>query len=237
MHRARVVLEFGVMPLVSPARRIWSGVTPFPIKYNGVCLTWPPAGWESMTPDQKLQSWEFASILLETGGVVSAMSLSSSRSFLLTRYNFLCLPGSGKSAMKPEDETCRKMRYFNYKKLCSVAASRSLNSEDEDFLVMMEAAFQKKLRILTILLIFWNLKILPLGFHRYMYKIQENFHFFSGVWCNICRRAKVSHMMLLNNCNKSTYSSSTNLITLWGNKRNSDLEECLIERRVSVKIK
>ena len=93
MDRARVLLEFGVRPLVPPARRNWSGVTPFPIMYNGVCLTWPPACWESMTPDQKLQSWEFAAILLETGGVVSAMSLSSSRSFLLTRYNLLCLPG------------------------------------------------------------------------------------------------------------------------------------------------
>ena len=47
--------------------------------------------------------------------------------------------------MKLEDETDRKMRYFNYRKLCSVAASRSLNSEDEDFLVM-EAGFQKRNR-------------------------------------------------------------------------------------------
>ena len=38
------------------------------------------------------------------------------------------------------------MRYLNYKKLCSVAASRSMNSEDEDFLVLMEAAFQKRTR-------------------------------------------------------------------------------------------
>ena len=80
------------MSLVPPARRNWSGVSLFPIQYNGVCLTWPPAGWETMTPDQM---WEFAAILLETDGVDSVMSLSSSRSLLLTKYNFLCLSGHG----------------------------------------------------------------------------------------------------------------------------------------------
>lgn len=50
-----------------------------------------------MTPDQKLQAWDFTALSLETDGVINSSSLTSS--VLLCKYNFRCLPASAKPGM------------------------------------------------------------------------------------------------------------------------------------------
>uniref|UniRef100_K1QGM9 Uncharacterized protein n=1 Tax=Magallana gigas TaxID=29159 RepID=K1QGM9_MAGGI len=87
------------MPLLSSARINWSGVAPFSISPDRPKLTWPTTGWETKSPDQKLQAWEFTALSLETDGVINSPSLTLSRSDLLCKYNFLCLPGSAKPVM------------------------------------------------------------------------------------------------------------------------------------------
>ncbi|XP_056011374.1 uncharacterized protein LOC130051967 [Ostrea edulis] len=144
LERARNLLEFGVMPLLPPARRNWQGIGAFEISMNSAVISWPPAGWEAFTPDQKLQAWEFAALQLETRGILSAESFSFSRSQLLSRYNMLCLPGSAKPSMCSGDEVDRKLRFYNYKKLSVIAIKGVRSADDEDFLCLVEAASLKR---------------------------------------------------------------------------------------------
>lgn len=58
---------------------------------------------------------------VETDGVNNSSSLTSSKSVLLCKYNFLCLAGSAKPGMIKEEEADRKFKFYNYKKLCFLA--------------------------------------------------------------------------------------------------------------------
>lgn len=162
LDRARTLLEFGVMPLLPPARRNWSGVAPFPISPDRPKLTWPPSGWETMTSDQKLQAWEFTALSLETDGVINSSSLTSSRSALLCKYNFLCLPGSAKPVMIKEEEMDRKLRFYNYKKLCALARKGVHSLDDNLFVVMLEAAFLQRKKTMDSVINIINAKNVPL---------------------------------------------------------------------------
>ena len=124
MDRARVLLELVIMPLVPPTPKKWSGVTPFPIQFYGVSLTWLPCAWKTLTPKQKLQSWEFAVV-----------------------GDRWCL---FQPCLCPQDHFCWQVQFSmlvwvkEVDCLCSIAASRALNSGNEGFLVMMEATLQKR---------------------------------------------------------------------------------------------
>jgi hypothetical protein len=62
--KALKFLKHGVMPLLPPAKREWTGVAPITILDGPVPLTWPPADWETFTPDQKLCAWEMAATII-----------------------------------------------------------------------------------------------------------------------------------------------------------------------------
>lgn len=74
LDMAQTPLEFGVVPLLPPARKtgLESHRSPFLLMPT---LTWPPLGWENMKPYQKLQAWEFTALSLETDGVINSSSL------------------------------------------------------------------------------------------------------------------------------------------------------------------
>ena len=92
MDRARVLLKLVIMPLVPQNPKNWSGVTPFPIQFYGdlaaLCLG-------DFNPEAEASIMGICCCWRPMMSFL-AMSLSS-RSFLLTKYNFLWLPGSGKS--------------------------------------------------------------------------------------------------------------------------------------------
>lgn len=115
-----------------------------------------------MTSDQKLQAWEFTALSLETDGVINSSSLTSSRSALLCKYNFLCLPGSAKPVMIKEDETDRKLRFYNYKKLCALARKGVHSLDDNLFVVMLEAAFLQRKKTMDSVINIINAKNVPL---------------------------------------------------------------------------
>jgi hypothetical protein len=114
------------------------------ISLSGTAISWPPTGWEAFTPDQKLQAWEFAALKLETKGILSAESLSFSRTQLLSRFNMLCLPGSARPPLCSNDEIDRKLRFYNYRKLTAIAEKGTRSPDDEDFLCLVEAASLKR---------------------------------------------------------------------------------------------
>lgn len=110
-----------------------------------------------MTPDQRLQAWEFTTLFLETDGIINYSSLTSSRS-VLCNYYFLCLPGSAKPVMIKEEETDRKLRIYNYKKLCSNARKRVHSMDDNLFILMLEAAFLQRKKTMDSVINIINVK-------------------------------------------------------------------------------
>jgi hypothetical protein len=114
------------------------------ISWSGTAISWPSDGWEAFTPDQKLQAWEFAALKLESKGIVSAESLSFSRTQLLSRFIMLCLPGSARPPLCSSDEIDRKLRFCNYRKLIVIAVKGTTSADDEDFLCLVEAASLKR---------------------------------------------------------------------------------------------
>lgn len=90
---------------------------------------------------------------LETDGVINSSSLRSSRSLLLCKYNFLCLPGSAKPGMIKEEEVDRKLKFYNYKKLCSFARKGVHSLYDNFYLEMLGAAYlQRRINIVDIVI-------------------------------------------------------------------------------------
>ena len=63
-NKALKFLKHGVMPLLPPAKREWTGVDPIKILDGPTPLTWPPEKWETFTPDQKLFAWEMAATII-----------------------------------------------------------------------------------------------------------------------------------------------------------------------------
>lgn len=92
-----------------------------------------------MTPDQKLQVWDFTALSPETDGVINSSSLTSS--VLLCKYNFRCLPASAKPGMIEEEETDRKLKFYNYKNLCSLARKGVHSLDDNLYLEMLRDAY------------------------------------------------------------------------------------------------
>lgn len=92
-----------------------------------------------MTPDQKLQAWDFTALSLETDGVINSSSLTSS--VLLCKYNFRCLPATVKPGMIKEEETDRKLKFYNYKNLCSLARKGVHSLDDNLYLEMLRDAY------------------------------------------------------------------------------------------------
>lgn len=120
------------MPLLPQGMKNWSGVAPFHISLEKPIHTWSPLGLET------IKSCRVGTALsLETDGVINSSSLMSSRSVLLCEYNFLCLPLSAKQGIIKEEETDRKLKLYNYKKLCSLARKRVLSLNDNLYLEML----------------------------------------------------------------------------------------------------
>lgn len=89
--RAIKLLAKGIMPLFPQAKREWDGVQTITILDEPVPLQWPPANWKTFSSEQKLHAWEMAAMYVASR---DGLDLSIDRNYLLSRFNFLSLPGS-----------------------------------------------------------------------------------------------------------------------------------------------
>lgn len=89
--RAIKLLAKGIMPLFPQAKREWDGVQTITILDEPVPLQWPPANWKTFSSEQKLHAWEMAAMYVASR---DGLDLAIDRNYLLSRFNFLSLPGS-----------------------------------------------------------------------------------------------------------------------------------------------
>ena len=126
--RATRLLMQGVMPMCPPAQRDWTKAREIEIESFQGNFNWPPAGWTSLSPDQKLLAHEHMAMTLEQGRTGKArFPIDLSRRTLLDKYNFLSLEG----AARPKIEEGRqgkaevKARYYLYQFLSDIAKGRA----------------------------------------------------------------------------------------------------------------
>ncbi|KAL3871527.1 hypothetical protein ACJMK2_025861 [Sinanodonta woodiana] len=141
-ERVLMVLKMGSMPLLAPARRDWKKEMQFTITEGSTVIHWPPEGWTKMTPDQKLLTWEYAAMTLETGAG-SRMNPALERSYLLDKFNMLALPGTAEPAYGGE-MISRKARYYNYEWLRQLAIHGYKSTADEEFVEMVEGSMSRR---------------------------------------------------------------------------------------------
>lgn len=134
-NRAEMLLRFGCMPLLPPARRNWVNEETIVLPASSPVSRWPPKNWVSMTSDAKL-------LLLET--VATSLTLKDGLSSDLDRgevidaYNFLALPGS---ASIPLSSPMQMARYSNFRVLKYIALLKCAPAEKmRQFVEQMEAA-------------------------------------------------------------------------------------------------
>lgn len=90
---------------------------------------------------------------VETDSVNNSSSLTSSKSVLLCKYNFLCLDGSAKSGMIKEEEADRKFKFYNYKKLCFLARKGVHSLYDSFYSEMLGTTYlQRRINIVDIVI-------------------------------------------------------------------------------------
>lgn len=131
-RRAVHLLLAGGMPLFPPARRNWTQESTLQIPLEGFLQTWPPLGWQKMSPDTRLLLWEALSTNLAL-----LWNLPLERSTLLDSFQFLALPGS-------KESTCvgveGRMRHANYTILRKIALGQEVTGK-ATIIDMLEAAF------------------------------------------------------------------------------------------------
>jgi len=125
-QKAIEILTVGAMPLCPPARRNWTRRNTLDLDVGGTTIQWPPKDFETMTPDQKLLSWEYMAMRIEEQG--QGKFPTKPRQLLLDTYNFLALPGTRKSSDN-QDRATRKIRYYNYQLVRQVAKGDLISEE------------------------------------------------------------------------------------------------------------
>jgi hypothetical protein len=150
--KASDLLKVGVMPLVPPGRRDWKGDNEFHIHLNGCDFTWPPQQWQQMTHDRRLMAWKHTAFQLEylQNGVLSP---TMSRSFLLDKYNFLALPGSGKVKREENEKGAARARFYLYQMLSEIANRKNPSEAEKSQIITLELVkntgeLQKQLSLL-----------------------------------------------------------------------------------------
>ncbi|KAL3884891.1 hypothetical protein ACJMK2_024990 [Sinanodonta woodiana] len=118
-ERVLMVLNMGSMPLLAPVRRDWKKEMQFTIKEGSTVTHWPPEGWTKMTPDQKVLTWEYAAMTLETGAE-SRKNPALERGYLLAKFIMLTFLGTAEPTYGGE-MISRKARYYNYEWLRQLA--------------------------------------------------------------------------------------------------------------------
>ena len=87
--RALNLLRKGGMPLFPPARRQWDEDEVLTFVVGGKEINWPPKGWSSYGPGQRLSAVEYMAMLFEFQEGARPVEKVD----LLDKYNFLVLPG------------------------------------------------------------------------------------------------------------------------------------------------
>lgn len=153
-EKAVDLLKTGAMPMVPPGRREWKEGAAFHIHLHGCDFTWPPQDWEKMSSDRRLMAWEHTAFQIEYLRQGS-LSPTLSRSFLLDKYNFLALPGSGKVKRENSEKGSAKSRFYLYQVLKEVANSKEPSEAEKsqiDSLLMIrkDDELNRQLRSLEI---------------------------------------------------------------------------------------
>ena len=126
-----------MMPFCPPGRRNWEAPNVFTISINGFKLSWPPVSWQKMTPDRKLLAWEHAAMSLEEA-CETTVSHSTSRAYLLDKYNFLALPESAKHRKEESEVASSRARFYVYQVLREVATGRQPSKAEELQIISLE---------------------------------------------------------------------------------------------------
>lgn len=128
-RRAIDLLHTGVMPMLPPGRRDWKTDHCFQIKMYGHEFVWPPHEWSVMSADRRLMAWEVVAFQIEVRRE-GALGSSVSRSYLLDKYNFLALPGSGKVRREPSERGATMARYHLYQMLRGIAEGKATSEAE-----------------------------------------------------------------------------------------------------------
>ena len=120
------LLKDGMWPYLEPAQRDWARAEPItlPVNVGGVSMQWPPKGWETMSPDNKLMALETAAYLLCFNETRNPPTLN--RAELVQRYNFLRLPGTGEARPDSVEEASRILSRKGLKKIISAESDISM---------------------------------------------------------------------------------------------------------------
>ncbi|MEW8546493.1 MAG: hypothetical protein AB2693_23490 [Candidatus Thiodiazotropha sp.] len=135
-YRACKLLKLGGMPHWQPARRAWEEDEVVSLVERDLTIFWPPKGWKSLTPQQKLMQWEFAALSIMKARGENYIHIHQAD--LLDNFNFLALPGTAahKTPKSLPSYLQVKSRLFNYETLRSIANG---DLKDEKWLSMLEA--------------------------------------------------------------------------------------------------
>ena len=126
---AEILLRYGCMPLLPPARRNWGEEEQIVLPASSPVPCWPPKRWSSLTPDTKLLLWEAVatSLAIKDG-------LELNRGEIIDTYNFLALPGSSDPNLQTNLQSAR---YYNYKAVRDICLGKS---KSNDVITMLDAA-------------------------------------------------------------------------------------------------
>ncbi len=134
-ERADLLLQTGVMPMLPPGHRNWTGIQPIALCDAPTTVTWPPEGWETFTAEEKLTAWEFAAMALEyQRGVAVVCDIAE----LLDKYAFLCLPGTAVEKSTPRED--KQLRFKNFVFVKNIYLGKVRDTEARKWLDVYEAA-------------------------------------------------------------------------------------------------
>jgi hypothetical protein len=133
VSRALPLLLAGGMPLFPPARRNWTGESTLKLPLQGSFQTWPPAGWQQMSPDTRLLLWETVSTTLAV-----QFNMALDRQSILDSFQFLALPGSKDPSTATTES---RMRHGNFSILRKISLGKQVVAA-ETLLSMFEVGHQ-----------------------------------------------------------------------------------------------
>jgi hypothetical protein len=135
--RATDLLLTGAMPMLPPGRRDWKEGHSFHLNLFGYNFMWPPEHWNSMSKDRRMMAWEQVAFGIECAKEGS-IGVQTSRSFLLDKYNFLALPGSGSAKRETNERGASNARYHLYQMLRSISQGKPASDCEIQQIACME---------------------------------------------------------------------------------------------------
>ena len=135
--RAIEILKTGVMPLCPPARRNWGLDTSLNLAVKVATLGLQANGLRCPQIDAYLR-WNIFSMQLETSIMNQPVSPTTSRAFLLDKYNFLTLPGTAKHHHEKDETAACRSRFYTYQMMREIATGKIPSEAEIQQLQMLE---------------------------------------------------------------------------------------------------